>query len=128
MTHTPGPWRAVGMGGDSLVLSETHKWNQEYFGRGYPIAIPRHYTDQDDRSHTDLAAGFMHDDARLIAASPELLAVAYKVLSSADGDGDNELFESELFEMAKDAVKKATDSSWIEPPGNWPNKSQDDAS
>ena len=74
---TPGPWKSRGMGGDSVVLSERHKYHKfsEAYD-AYPISIPRTYFDDElDWLRVDhQAAGFSHADARRIARVPELEA------------------------------------------------------
>lgn len=73
---TPGPWQSRGLGGDSILLAPTHKWNKPYIipEHGYPLALPRTYeTAREDGSpetRVDFSsAGFAHDDARYIAAA-----------------------------------------------------------
>lgn len=69
---TPSPWKSRGMGGDSYLMSKTHRWHRATYA-GYefphPLAIPREYAEGDGKRHIDYTcASFAHDDARLIAA------------------------------------------------------------
>lgn len=68
--HTPTPWVARGLGGDSIVLAKDHQWHREYPTREgfYPIAVPRHYEDKDGFGRTDVSGGFSHADAQHIVA------------------------------------------------------------
>lgn len=67
---TPAPWKSKGMGGDSYVLSMSHRWNRPCYWdeKYYPIALPRVFKDQPDKpAQVDYgSAGFAHDDAALI--------------------------------------------------------------
>lgn len=67
--HTPTPWKSRGMGGDSIVLAEEHRWHRPYGqNMGYPIAVPRVADRGDGERLIDGAAGFAHEDARRIVA------------------------------------------------------------
>ena len=78
---TPGEWIAKGMGSHSYVLAPSHKWHKQSLGgRGYPIAVPRVYTERDGRKAVDFSsAGFAHDDAKFTAHArqdiPDLIAL-----------------------------------------------------
>lgn len=106
--HTPGPWRVMHMGGSSTVLCETKPRHNgtgttEFGyveGRGHCIA--RAFTDDGGMLRRDFVC-FSHDDARLIAAAPELLKVAQMVVEASDLSGVN----GPLGEAARAAIAKA---------------------
>lgn len=68
---TPGPWKSRGMGGDSVVLMPITSHRIGYSGDPTlcSLAEPRRFEDRDGRGFTDTSAGFLHDDARLVAAA-----------------------------------------------------------
>ena len=73
--HTPTPWRAVPMGGDSVVVAPSHRIHRKYGDLGYPIAVPRMISHSPSGvEFADVAAGFTHDDARLVAEAPAMEA------------------------------------------------------
>ncbi|RUT26879.1 hypothetical protein C0V97_04150 [Asaia sp. W19] len=77
---TPGPWKVECLGGSSTVLSATRpRYNNTrspsygYIGEGGPFCIASVFCDRHG-PRLDFVA-FSHDDARLIAQSPELADV-----------------------------------------------------
>lgn len=70
MTHTPGPWRAVPQPGRTIGVHM--------------------YTHQVMYGDDCLASLLTEPDARLIAASPDLLEACERVMSLLDGDPNRE--------------------------------------
>lgn len=88
--HTPGPWAAVACGGYSVVLTRTEPQRNDNripsygYGAngGHSIGYP--FVEDDGRVRFDFVC-FSHDDARLIAAAPDLLAALREVTIQHDG-------------------------------------------
>ncbi|MBR8657293.1 hypothetical protein KDH83_28650 [Achromobacter sp. Marseille-Q0513] len=84
--HTSGPWRAVALGGASVVLTTVKPARNDTripaYGydesRGHSVGYP--FIDDVKGVRLDFVC-FSHADANLIAASPELLAQAEKHLA-----------------------------------------------
>lgn len=85
MAHTPGPWRAVPHGGSSTVVAPVlprrndtripaYGYNEQ---KGHCVAYP--FISDEGSIRLDFVC-FNHDDARLIAAAPALLAIAEQIL------------------------------------------------
>jgi len=95
---TPGPWRAVPLGGSSTVLTETRPRRNDTripayaYGDEHCLAYP--FIEEDLRARWDFVC-FSHDDARLIAAMrrtlPALLdrieAETWQPIETAPKDG-----------------------------------------
>lgn len=92
MTHTPGPWLWRDKSG-TLHAAPPEGTQYKY---GATVLAPNYEYD----SGVDTIVS--DDDARLIAAAPDLLALAQYAV-------DNPEFDSEEFDrMARAAIKKAT--------------------
>lgn len=85
--HTPGPWRARGIGGSSVVLCPSKPRRNDTripaYGyddaQGHSVAYP--FIQDDGGTRLDFVC-FSHADAHLIAAAPEMLAMLKRVLGS----------------------------------------------
>ena len=97
--HTPGPWYADTMGYPSII----NAGNTENPKPGCIVCIiedpagPNTYTSKNDRTNAA--------NARLIAAAPDLLAVASALVNF--NNADNPMTEDELQSMASAAITKA---------------------
>lgn len=104
---TPGPWRAISMGGSSTVVSSTmpprndRRTAMSYGFRGEEFCIAAPHLEDDLQVRPDFVC-FGHDDAKLIAAAPELYEVA-EAMARFDGRNNNHHLKS----MAKAALAKA---------------------
>lgn len=115
-SHTRAPWTASGCGGHSVVLSSVEPSRNdsripEYgytfellFSIGYP------FLDERGRARHDFVC-FSHEDARLIAAAPELLEAAKRVLAASDPDIPGS--PGSPLEMLRDAIDKAEKQSFL---------------
>jgi beta-lactamase superfamily II metal-dependent hydrolase len=76
--YTDGPWKAIAQGGSSTVVAHSKPKRNDSripaFGydedRGHCLAYP--FLNDDGSARLDFVC-FSHDDARLIAAAPELV-------------------------------------------------------
>lgn len=95
--HTPGPWKAVPQGGHSTVLASAQPSRNDnripafgYVEEGrHCIGYP--FIEDEGRVRWDFVC-FSHEDARLIAAAPELLVAleqAQAVIAVMFGVGPN---------------------------------------
>ena len=82
-THTPGPWNTVGLSGDRIAI------------------VAQDATDVATLTHASI------DDARLIAAAPELLAALEMIREAASGHVP--LVNSWVLSVARAAIAKATE-------------------
>lgn len=92
-THTPGPW-TVRSG--SVVKYDNSRPSGEI-----PIAS------MDRESGNGTAPAERDDNARLIAAAPELLAACQVAIAMMEGDNLDEKFDGEA-EVIRDAIARAT--------------------
>ena len=112
--RTPGPWELHGQGTPGCGGAGPHDW----------VIVGGRYTDEDgDEAVTVVAhvkgnptAGDIpYQNARLIAAAPDLLAACRAVLAAADSDEWHDMASagsvldrlSEAFDAAREAVAKA---------------------
>lgn len=113
--HTPGPWKAIAQGGSSTVVAPSMPSRNDKraaIGYGYRddafcIAYP--FIDDDQRPRMDFVS-FSHDDARLIAAAPELLAAlkdTTRILDAVRMSAGLGKKQIERVEAAKAAIAKA---------------------
>lgn len=110
--HTPGPWKARAMGGHSIVLAQAqpaqNRRNPVAYGydpkNGYSIALPFTYEERDGKQITrgDFVE-FSHDDARLIAAAPDMLAALKDLLAVDEAD----VIDSKRIETAQAGARAA---------------------
>lgn len=113
--HTPGPWRAVAQGGSSTVITQTEPSRNDtrippYGHRpemGYCLGYP--FIEEDRSVRYDFVC-FSHDDARLIAAAPDLLAALRAIVASIErtGHADEGLWHDKELPVARTAIQKAT--------------------
>lgn len=114
MSHIPGPWKAIPQGGSSTVIcpskpprNDTRIPAYAYDeNRGHCIGYP--FIEDDGRTRLDFV-NFAHDDARLIAAAPEMLAALQRTLNwLASYPGDACMGADGPYNQVRDAIKKAT--------------------
>ena len=74
-THTPGPWKAVKVGTDWHIVGKP-TWGCEYYGKKGEWCVAALDDMMADEYPREAKA-----NARLIAASPDLLALAHQYLS-----------------------------------------------
>ena len=91
MPHTPGPWY-VGKYGDN---------DSDVCAEGGPLICSLRGGAADACDHT------ADDDARLIAAAPELLAALRELVQYDDGSSDEGSYGYEVLGRCKAAIAKA---------------------
>ena len=105
MPHSPGPWLIVDDDGGSpfiYALNESRTINR------FSLSTERGYTDNGRTPKDEIA-----DNARLIAAAPELLAAATGLLALMDeagwnlGDESDRVFTQYEFDAIRAAVRQA---------------------
>lgn len=92
MAHTPGPWR-VGDAGHTVF--------------GPPAGLPPIMV----ATLENAREGSARDNARLIAAAPELLAVALALVAYDEGGYEGDIVD--IVEMAEAAISKARQTTQV---------------
>lgn len=90
--HTKGPWKAIALGGASTVVAPAlpgrndtrAKVGYGYRDGEYSVGYP--FLDDDNNVRMDFVL-FSHEDAKLIAAAPDLLAMLKVAQLWLDVDG-----------------------------------------
>lgn len=107
---TPGPWKAIAQGGSSTVVSATEPPRNDTripaYGYkrelGYCIAYP--FIDDDNSARYDFVS-FAHDDAKAIAAVPDLIEALQRSLNWLSSyPGGNAVG---CYDQARAALRKA---------------------
>jgi len=104
---TPGPWRAIPMGGSSTVVAATKPRRNDTrippyaYGEEHCVAYP--FIDHSHRVRWDFVC-FSHADARLISAAPDLLEALEGLLGYSTMHGQR---FGQRIDAAKAAIAKA---------------------
>lgn len=103
--HTPGPWRLIAAGFSQI--KDTSHWCCEIYGALERAAIVHHCSPS-----YGIGAEETQANARLIAASPELLAALKRIANATmDADGSTLRPSRDVVEQAIRAIAKAEGES-----------------